>query len=170
MLGRVSFVGKDVKCCIQRTGRMVYILVYSIIFIFMALAVAVMTVRIRHLTEHVKKNRKDYSCLRRLVQLVQRRRTMLMYLRRTNLSSYLQTVSDLGLKHPVTERYPKKTLSQQNRAAVKRKTKKKKNSKKLKARKKEASKKLAARNKAAKKLKKRKNEALKQLNARRKEA
>lgn len=101
----------------------------------MASAVAVLTVRIKHLTDHVKKNRKDYSCLRRLVQLVQRRRTLLIYLRRTNLPSYLQTVSDLGLKHPITERYPKKTQQQQNKTSEKSKARKKKTSKRLKKRK-----------------------------------
>ena len=73
----------------------------------------------------MQKNRKDYSCLRALVQLVHRRRKLLLYLKRINFQDYLKITSELNLKHPVKERYPKKSVKHLNRIAEKKRNKKK---------------------------------------------
>ena len=46
--------------------------------------IAILTHRIRELTEHVKEHKKDHHTRRGLVQLVSKRKRMLKYLMRTN--------------------------------------------------------------------------------------
>ncbi len=83
--------------------------------------VAVSTLRIKQMSEHMKKHRKDYGSLRCLVQLVHRRRKLLLYLKRSNFQNYLKIVSELNLRHPVNDKYPKKSVGHQNRIAKKQK-------------------------------------------------
>ncbi|HIA28147.1 MAG TPA: 30S ribosomal protein S15 [Planctomycetes bacterium] len=59
---------------------------------------AVLTERIRNLTEHLKSNRKDYASQRGLLLLVGRRRRLLRYLKRTNHAEYLRLIGSLGLR------------------------------------------------------------------------
>ena len=59
---------------------------------------AVLTERIKNLTEHLKSNKKDYASQRGLLLLVGRRRRLLRYLKRTNHAQYLSLIGSLGLR------------------------------------------------------------------------
>ena len=60
--------------------------------------VALLSERIRQLTEHAKTHPHDHSSRRGLLMLVGQRRRMMRYLARTNLESYRQTVEKLGIR------------------------------------------------------------------------
>ncbi len=60
--------------------------------------VALLTERIRNLTEHVKINKKDKHSTRGLVMLVAKRRKLLNYLANTNLNGYRSLIGELGLR------------------------------------------------------------------------
>jgi small subunit ribosomal protein S15 len=60
--------------------------------------VALFSYRISHLTEHLKKNRKDYTTARSLTQLVGKRRALLNYLYDRDISRYRAIIKALGLR------------------------------------------------------------------------
>ncbi|MDX1947165.1 MAG: 30S ribosomal protein S15 [Pirellulaceae bacterium] len=60
--------------------------------------IAVLTVRINNLTEHMRTHEKDYSSRRGLLALVSRRRTLLDYLRRVNPEGYVEIIGKLGIR------------------------------------------------------------------------
>ncbi|MGH1385702.1 30S ribosomal protein S15 [Kordia sp.] len=60
--------------------------------------IALFTYRINHLTEHLKKNRKDFNTERSLVKLVGKRRSLLDYLKKTDITRYRAIVKELGLR------------------------------------------------------------------------
>lgn len=60
--------------------------------------IAQLTARIRHLTEHMKANKKDFATQRGLLKLVGRRRRLLDYLRREDVTRYQNLISSLGLR------------------------------------------------------------------------
>ena len=60
--------------------------------------VALFTYRINHLTEHLKRNRKDFNTQRALVKMVGKRRDLLNYLIKTDIERYRAIVKDLGLR------------------------------------------------------------------------
>jgi small subunit ribosomal protein S15 len=60
--------------------------------------VALLTHRIRELTEHAKKHKKDKHSQHGLVKLVAQRKKMMKYLRRTNPESYLHVVKELSIR------------------------------------------------------------------------
>ena len=60
--------------------------------------IAILTHRIRELTEHVKKHKKDHHTRRGLVQLVSKRKKMLKYLMRTNAESYVHLIKELSIR------------------------------------------------------------------------
>ncbi len=60
--------------------------------------IALFTHRINHLTEHLKKNRKDFNTERSLVKLVGKRRSLLDYLKKTDITRYRAIVKELGLR------------------------------------------------------------------------
>ncbi|MGB1268274.1 MAG: 30S ribosomal protein S15 [Flavobacteriaceae bacterium] len=60
--------------------------------------IALFTERINHLTEHLKKNRKDYNTERALVMLVGKRRSLLDYLTKKDILRYRAIVKELGLR------------------------------------------------------------------------
>lgn len=60
--------------------------------------VALLTSRIRLLTEHAKDNKKDNHSRRGLVILVSQRKKLLKYLRRTNPESYLNLTQELAIR------------------------------------------------------------------------
>ena len=60
--------------------------------------IALFTERINHLTEHLKKNRKDYNTERALVMLVGKRRSLLDYLTKKDVLRYRAIVKELGLR------------------------------------------------------------------------
>lgn len=61
--------------------------------------VAVLTERIRHLTEHLKANKKDHTSRRGLLMMVGKRSALLKYLARKDRARYLGLVRSLGLRH-----------------------------------------------------------------------
>lgn len=60
--------------------------------------IALFSFRISHLTEHLKKNKKDYSTQRALVSLVGKRRSLLDYLAKKDIERYRNIVKELGLR------------------------------------------------------------------------
>ncbi len=60
--------------------------------------IALFSYRIAHLTEHLKKNRKDYGTQRSLQLLVGKRRSLLDYLKRKDIARYRAIVKTLGLR------------------------------------------------------------------------
>ncbi|KAB8155935.1 30S ribosomal protein S15 [Kordia sp. TARA_039_SRF] len=60
--------------------------------------IALFTHRINHLTEHLKRNRKDYNTERSLVKLVGKRRSLLDYLKKKDINRYRAIVKELGLR------------------------------------------------------------------------
>ena len=60
--------------------------------------VALLTSRIRSLTEHAKDNKKDNHSRRGLVMLVSQRKKLLKYLRRTSPESYLSLTQELAIR------------------------------------------------------------------------
>jgi len=60
--------------------------------------IALFTYRINHLTEHLKKNRKDFNSERSLVKLVGKRRALLDYLTKKDILRYRAIVKELGLR------------------------------------------------------------------------
>ena len=60
--------------------------------------VAILTERIKELTEHLKKNKKDYHSTRGLLMMVGKRRGLLDYLKRKDLEGYRTLISRLGLR------------------------------------------------------------------------
>ena len=60
--------------------------------------VAILSERIRNLTDHLSTHKKDFHSRRGLLMLVGKRRRMLRYLERTDLERYRALVADLGLR------------------------------------------------------------------------
>ncbi len=60
--------------------------------------VALLTERIKYLTEHLKVHRKDYHSKRGLLKLVGRRRRILNYLKRVDVKRYLKLKEKLGIR------------------------------------------------------------------------
>jgi len=60
--------------------------------------VALFTFRIKHLTEHMKENRKDFATERSLVLLVGKRRKLLDYLAKKDITRYREIIKKLGLR------------------------------------------------------------------------
>jgi len=60
--------------------------------------VALLTSRINMLTEHFKANVKDHHSRRGLLRMVSQRRSLLDYLKSTNLDSYRKLIDRLGLR------------------------------------------------------------------------
>lgn len=60
--------------------------------------VAILTERIKEVTEHVKNNKHDYMARRGLMQMVGRRKRLLKYLEKTDFEKYKETVAQLGLR------------------------------------------------------------------------
>lgn len=60
--------------------------------------IAVLTERIKYLTEHLKEHKKDHHSRRGLLKLVGQRRNMLDYLRRKDIERYRSLIERLGLR------------------------------------------------------------------------
>ena len=60
--------------------------------------IALFSYRISHLTEHLKKNRKDYTTARSLTQLVGKRRALLNYLYDRDIERYRAIIKALCLR------------------------------------------------------------------------
>ena len=60
--------------------------------------VALLTYRIRELTEHFKAHKKDVHSRLGLVKMVSKRKRLLNYLRNTNPDAYTKLIGDLELR------------------------------------------------------------------------
>ncbi len=60
--------------------------------------IAIMTHRIRELTDHCKIHKKDNHTRRGLVRLVSKRKKMLKYLIKTDSKSYLKLIKELSIR------------------------------------------------------------------------
>ncbi|MEB3286968.1 MAG: 30S ribosomal protein S15 [Vampirovibrionales bacterium] len=61
--------------------------------------VAILSTRIAELTEHLKKNKKDFGCQRGLQMMVGKRRRLLDYLKSSSSADkYKKLLNDLGLR------------------------------------------------------------------------
>ena len=60
--------------------------------------IALFTHRIKHLTEHLKKNRKDFVTQRSVQLLVGKRRSLLEYLKSKDIEKYRALIKELGLR------------------------------------------------------------------------
>jgi len=59
---------------------------------------ALFTHRISHLTEHLKKNKKDYVTQQSLIKLVGKRRSLLNYLKDRDINRYRAIIKELKLR------------------------------------------------------------------------
>lgn len=59
---------------------------------------AILTERIKNLTEHMKANHKDFHSRRGLLVMVDKRRRLLNYLKNTNESQYKELIKRLKLR------------------------------------------------------------------------
>jgi len=60
--------------------------------------IAMFSFRIAHLTEHLKKNRKDFGTQRALISLVGKRRRLLDYLKDRDIARYRSIIKELNLR------------------------------------------------------------------------
>ena len=60
--------------------------------------VALLTQRIKHLTDHMGDHKKDFASRRGLLKMVARRRKMLDYLKGKSEERYQKTIKALGLR------------------------------------------------------------------------
>ena len=60
--------------------------------------IAILTDEINNLTEHLKENKHDYHSKRGLLMKVGKRRSLLDYLKRTNVVSYREVIKKLNLR------------------------------------------------------------------------
>lgn len=60
--------------------------------------IALLTQRIKEVSEHLRTHRKDFHSRRGLLMMVGRRNRLLKYLARKDRESYLETIGKLGLR------------------------------------------------------------------------
>ena len=60
--------------------------------------IALLSERIKYLTEHLKENAKDFHSRRGLLMLVGRRRRLLDYLKTKDVERYRKIIVDLGIR------------------------------------------------------------------------
>ncbi|MDK2951015.1 MAG: small subunit ribosomal protein [Kosmotogales bacterium] len=60
--------------------------------------IAILSHRIKHLTEHLKVHKKDFHCRRGLLKMVGRRRKMLRYVKKNKPEVYLDLIKKLGIR------------------------------------------------------------------------
>ena len=60
--------------------------------------IALFTARINHLTEHLKKNSKDFNTERSLVMMVGKRKSLLSYLKNKDINRYREIIKKLNLR------------------------------------------------------------------------
>lgn len=60
--------------------------------------VAILTTRIKQLTEHLKSHKHDHHTRRGLLKLVGQRRRLLSYLDKTDVNRYRTLIASLGLR------------------------------------------------------------------------
>ena len=60
--------------------------------------VAILTERIKNLTEHLKIHKKDFGSRRGLLSMVGQRRNLLQYIKKKNDAGYQELIKALGLR------------------------------------------------------------------------
>ena len=60
--------------------------------------IALFTFRINHLSQHLKANRHDFATERSLVKLVGKRKSLLDYLKKKEISRYRAIIAELGIR------------------------------------------------------------------------
>jgi small subunit ribosomal protein S15 len=60
--------------------------------------IALLTERISDISNHLQQNKKDFSTHRGLMQLVGKRKRLLNYLQKHNLTGYRQLIEKLGIR------------------------------------------------------------------------
>lgn len=60
--------------------------------------IALLTERIRELTEHLKENPKDHHSRRGLLKMVGQRRGLLAYLKKNDIEGYRALIAKLGIR------------------------------------------------------------------------
>ncbi len=60
--------------------------------------VAMLTEKINHISDHLKANKKDFSTQRGLMQMVGKRKRLLTYMSKHNLTGYRSLIEKLGLR------------------------------------------------------------------------
>jgi len=84
--------------------------------------IAALSEKVRYMTVHLQTHHKDHASRRGLLSMLERRKKLLMYLRRTNGDSYGEVIYRLGLKDksPSEDRYlqhePKKNAAKKKKA------------------------------------------------------
>ena len=63
-----------------------------------AVQVAILSERIRNLTEHLKSHKKDFGSRRGLLTMVGQRRSLLDYIKAGNQDAYKSLIAQLGLR------------------------------------------------------------------------
>jgi len=65
--------------------------------------IAILTERIRNLTEHIKANKKDLHSRRGLIRMVNKRRKLLNYLKRESEERYRKIIEALNIRETSNE-------------------------------------------------------------------
>jgi small subunit ribosomal protein S15 len=60
--------------------------------------IAILTEKINHISNHLKGNKKDFSSQRGLMQMVGKRKRLLTYLSKHDLTGYRALIEKLGLR------------------------------------------------------------------------
>ncbi len=60
--------------------------------------VAMLTEKINHISDHLRSNKKDFSTQRGLMQMVGKRKRLLTYMSKHNLTGYRSLIEKLGLR------------------------------------------------------------------------
>ena len=60
--------------------------------------VAILSERIKELTEHMKSHQKDFHTRRGLLMLVGRRRRLLSYIKKNDIFEYRELIKELGIR------------------------------------------------------------------------
>jgi len=60
--------------------------------------IALLTERISQISDHLQQNKKDFSTHRGLMQLVGKRKRLLNFLQKHNLTGYRQLIEKLGIR------------------------------------------------------------------------
>ena len=63
-----------------------------------AVQVAILTYRIKELTEHLKENQKDHHSRRGLLKMVGKRRGLLDYIKKNDVDEYRALIEKLGIR------------------------------------------------------------------------
>ncbi|PLW94087.1 MAG: 30S ribosomal protein S15 [Marinilabiliales bacterium] len=60
--------------------------------------VAIFTQRIKHLTEHLKRNKKDFATERSLIRMVGKRKKLLAYIKNKDIERYRELIKKLEIR------------------------------------------------------------------------